>query len=71
MPPVVEDDDAARPHAAPEVLPFVLRALLAKHGDFGLTAMARDMKVNTLQHTEAHLRRRIAKMKVTLTLTRT
>ena len=46
----------------PEGEQKVLRALLAKHGDFGLTAMARDMKVNTLQHTEAHLRRRIAKM---------
>ena len=46
----------------PEGEQKVLRTLLAKHGDFGLSAMARDMKVNTLQHTEAHLRRRIAKM---------
>ena len=39
----------------------VLRALLAKHGDdFG--AMARDMRINTHQHTAAHLRRRAAKL---------
>ena len=47
----------------PEGEQKVLRALLAKHGEFGFSAMARDMKINTLQHTEAHLRRRIAKMK--------
>ena len=40
----------------------VLSALIERHGD-DYTAMARDMKLNTYQHTAAHLRRRIAKMR--------
>ena len=39
----------------------VLLKLVAKHGD-DYAAMARDMKLNAMQHTAAHLRRRIAKM---------
>ena len=40
----------------------VLLKLMAKHGD-DYAAMARDMRLNSLQHTAAHLRRRIHKMK--------
>lgn len=40
----------------------VLLKLVAKHGE-DFSAMARDMKLNTHQHTGAHLRRRIAKMR--------
>ena len=40
----------------------VLLKLLAKHGE-DYSAMARDMRINTLQHTAAHLRHRIAKMR--------
>ena len=40
----------------------VLLKLLEKHVD-DYAAMARDMRINTLQHTAAHLRRRIAKMR--------
>lgn len=40
----------------------VLTALMASHGeDYG--AMARDMRLNQYQHTAAHLRHRIAKMR--------
>lgn len=39
----------------------VLSALVAKYAD-NYTAMARDMRLNSHQHTAAHLRRRIAKM---------
>ena len=39
----------------------VLLALMAAHGE-SYSAMARDMRLNALQHTAAHLRRRIAKM---------
>ena len=39
----------------------VLRQLVAKHGG-DHTAMARDMRLNTHQHTAAHLRKRIGKM---------
>ena len=40
----------------------VLRKLLAKYAD-DYTAMARDMRLNTLQHTAAHLRNRIGKLR--------
>lgn len=40
----------------------VLSALIERHGD-DHSAMARDMKLNAYQHTAAHLRRRIAKMR--------
>ena len=40
----------------------VLRTLLARHGD-DYAAMARDMRINTHQHTAAHLRRRVSKMR--------
>jgi hypothetical protein len=40
----------------------VLTKLLERHGD-DVAAMARDMRLNTLQHTAAHLRRRLAKMR--------
>lgn len=39
----------------------VLLKLIEAHGD-DYTAMARDMRRNQLQHTAAHLRKRIAKM---------
>lgn len=39
----------------------VLRSLIERHGE-NFTAMARDMRLNTLQHTAAHLRHRISKM---------
>ena len=41
----------------------VLSALIAKHGD-DYAAMSRDMRINTLQHSEGHLRRRVEKMKL-------
>ena len=41
----------------------VLCKLLAKYGDDGYARMARDMKLNAMQHTAAHLRGRIAKMR--------
>lgn len=40
----------------------VLLKLIAAHGD-DHGAMARDMRLNQLQHTAAHLRKRIAKMR--------
>ena len=40
----------------------VLLKLMAKHGD-DYAAMSRDLRLNALQHTAAHLRRRIEKMK--------
>jgi hypothetical protein len=40
----------------------VLLKLIARHGD-DHTAMARDAKLNTLQHTAAHLRHRIGKLR--------
>ena len=39
----------------------VLLKLLEKHGD-DYQAMARDMRLNQMQHTAPHLRRRVAKM---------
>jgi hypothetical protein len=45
----------------PEGEQKVLRALIARHAE-DYAAMARDMKVNTYQHTAAHLRKRIRKM---------
>ncbi len=46
----------------PEGERTVLRKLIARHGD-DFAAMARDAKLNALQHTAAHLRRRVAKMR--------
>ena len=40
----------------------MLRALLARHDD-NYAVMARDMRINSHQHTAAHLRRRIMKMR--------
>ena len=40
----------------------MLRALLARHDD-DYAAMARDMRINTHQHTAAHLRRRVSKLR--------
>ena len=40
----------------------VLLALVARHGD-DCAAMARDIRLNTFQHTATHLRRRIEKMR--------
>ena len=41
----------------------VLRKLIEKHGE-DHKAMARDMRLNTLQHTAAHLRARIVKLRL-------
>ena len=41
----------------------VLLALMLRHGE-DFSAMARDMRLNTHQHTGAHLRRRISKLKL-------
>ncbi len=68
-------DDADAPHPlelevppplityrqVPEGERKVLQALVKQYGD-DHARMARDMRINTHQHTAAHLRRRIAKM---------
>ena len=41
----------------------VLRQLIQRHGD-DYDAMARDGRINTLQHTSGHLRNRIGKLKL-------
>ena len=52
---------ASRPSKVPLGECKVLLKLIEAHGD-DYTAMARDMRRNQLQHTAAHLRKRIAKM---------
>lgn len=46
----------------PEGEQKVLTALIARYGD-DYAAMARDMRLNPYQHTAAHLRHRVAKMR--------